>query len=133
MERSNDKSRVQDDWHGFVEWLSDVKNESWLKEIVDEYGLCIYDVKDKARSFDGRIAVGDGKWRLAADKAEQEVASLAGFLKELPDTATVDLQIAKISAKDDALARAGEIVGDISSLFATLMPLYRAALSQPDD
>jgi hypothetical protein len=133
VERSDDKSRVQDDWHGFVEWLSDVKNESWLKEIMDEYGLCIYDVKDNARPFDGRIAVGDGNWRLSAGTAEQDVASLAGFLKELPDTAAVNLQIAKITAKDDALARAGEITGDISSLFATLMPLYRAAMKQAND
>jgi hypothetical protein len=133
VERSDDKSQGQDDWHGFIEWLSDTKNESWLREIVDEYGLCVFDQKDTGGSFDGRIVVGDENWRLALDKADQEVPSLAGFLKELPETATVDLQIAKISAKQDALARAGEITGDISSLFATLMPLYRAALSQPDE
>ena len=126
--RSDDKSQTEGDWHGFVKWLSDGENESWLKEIVDEYDLRIYDSKNKQKPFDGRIEVKDGNWHLTAEKAEQSIASLADFLKGLPDTAAVDLHIAKISAKDDALVRAGEIAGDISTLFDTLMPLYKAAM-----
>jgi hypothetical protein len=126
VERSNEKSQVKDDWNGFVEWLSDVKNESWLKEIVGEYDLRIYDTKDDIRPFDGQIKVGDGNWRLGNGGDAKDVESLAGFLKQLPDTTCVDLQIAKITGKGDTIARGDKIAGDISGLFDILMPLYKA-------
>jgi hypothetical protein len=127
VERSKEKSQVKDDWNGFVEWLGDVKNESWLKEIVAEYDLRIYDLKDDARPFDGQVKVGDGSWRLGNGGDAKDVESLAGFLKQLPGTTCVDLQIAKITGKDDTIARGNKIAGDISDLFDALMPLYKAS------
>ncbi len=129
VERSNEKSQVKDDWNGFVEWLSDVKNESRLKKIVAEYDLRIYDMKDDARPFDGQVKVGDGSWRLGNGGDAKDVESLASFLKQLPDTTRVDLQIAKITGKSDTIARGDKIAGDISGLFDILMPLYKASVT----
>ncbi len=127
VERSDPTPEAKNDWNGFVEWLSDGGNESWLKEIVEEYDLRISDRKDVKSPFHGTIELGDGNWRLANGGEAKEVQSLAGFLKELPDTARVDLQITKITGKDDTMARGKEIAGDISGLFDILMPLYKAA------
>ncbi|MDY6837253.1 MAG: hypothetical protein SWH78_04680 [Thermodesulfobacteriota bacterium] len=130
VERSDEESQAEDDWHGFVEWLSDEENESWLKEIAGKYDLCIQDTKEDERPFDGKITVADGCWCLKSGGDAKNVASLGAFLKDLPPTASVDLQIAKTTGKDDTIARGGKIAGDISGLFDALMPLYKASAPQ---
>jgi hypothetical protein len=127
VERTDDASQVQDDWNGFVEWLSDVGNESWLKEIVAQHDLRIGNMKDDESPFDEPITAGDGSWRLGNGGHARNVESLADFLKELPDTACGNLQIAKITGKGDTIGRGDKIAGDISGLFDILMPVYRAA------
>lgn len=128
VEHSKDESKAHDDWNGFFEWLSDDKNESWLKEIVYEYDLRIYYVKDAIKRFDGRIKVVDGAWHLENGENGKNIESLAGFLKQLPNTVQVGLQIAKIAGKDDTIAQGNKIAEKISGLFDALMPLYKASI-----
>ena len=130
VERAEEESQAKDDWHSFVEWLSHGENESWLKEIVGKYDLCIEDTKEDEKPFDGQITVADGSWCLKSGGDGKDVESLAAFLKELSPTACVDLQIAKITGKDDTIARGDKIAGDISGLFDALMPLYKASALQ---
>ncbi len=128
VERSNEEAQAkEDDSNGFVDWLSDVKNESWLKGIMEEYDLRIYDMKDDARPIDGQIKVTEGNWRLGSGGDEKDVASLADFFAQLKDPTWVDLQIAQVAGKGDAIARGIEVAKDISGLFDILMPLYKAA------
>jgi len=128
VEGSAEESQTEDHWHGFfVEWLRDEENESWLKEIAGKYDLCIEDTKEDERPFDGQISVADGCWCLKSGGKPKKVESLATFLKELPPGASVDIQIVKITGKDDTIARGDKIAGDISGLFEALMPLYKAA------
>jgi len=127
VERSDEESQAKDDWHGFVEWLSDGEHESWLKEIAGKYDLCVEDTKEDERPFDGQITVADGSWCLKSGGDAKKVESLAIFLKELSPTACVDLQIAKITGKDDTIARGDKIAGDISGLFDALMPLFNGS------
>lgn len=124
--KSSPKPEVEDDWDGFLGWLGQTDNESWLKAIVDEFDLRICDMKNKARSFDGSIRADQEKWRLVQGEATQDIASLAEFLKQLPPASSIDLHIAKATPKDDTMARGQEIVSDISSLFDMLMPMYKA-------
>ena len=130
VEHSKDESQAQDDWNGFFEWLSDDKNESWLKEIVSEYDLRIYFVKDGNKPFDGRIKVVDGAWHLENGENEKNNESLADFLKQFPNTVQVGLQVAKITGKDDTMAQGDKIAKELSGLFDALMPLYKASRSQ---
>jgi len=127
VERSDEESQAEGHWDGLVEWLSDEENESWLKEIAGKYDLCIEDRKEDEKPFDGQITVADGSWCLKTGGDTKNVESLAAFLKELPPTASVDLQIAKVTGKDDTIARGDKIAGDISGLFDALMPLYKAS------
>jgi hypothetical protein len=130
VEHSKDESKAHDDWKGFFEWLSDDKNESWLKEIVYAYDLRIYYVKGAIKRFDGRIKVVDGAWHLENGENGKNIESLAGFLKQLPNTVQVGLQIAKIAGKDDTIAQGNKIAKKISGLFDALMPLYKASIRQ---
>lgn len=126
---SKEHSEVQDHWNGFVEWLKDVGNENRFKEIVDEYDLRIYDTKAKAKPFDGQIRAIEGGWHLQNGMDTRAVDSLAGFLGQLPETASIDLQIAKTTKKQDAIGRGEDMAGDIIVLFDTLMPLFKASVS----
>ncbi len=130
VEDSKDESKPHDDWNGFFEWLSDDKNESWLKEIVHEYDLRIYCVKKGIEPTEGPIKVDDGAWQLENGENGKNIESLAGFLNQLPDTVQVDLQIAKIAGKDDTIAQGDKIAEEVSGLFDVLMPLYKASMSQ---
>jgi len=130
VKRSDEEPQAEDHWDGFVEWLSDDENESWLKEIAGKYDLCVQDTKEDEKPFDGQITVADGCWCLKSGGDAKNVESLGAFLKELPPTASVDLQIAKITCKKDTIARAGKIAEDISGLFDALMPLYKASAPQ---
>ncbi|MDY6989655.1 MAG: hypothetical protein SWQ30_16540 [Thermodesulfobacteriota bacterium] len=130
LEGSDEESGVEEHWQGFVEWLSDEENESWLKEIAGKYDLCIEDRKEDESAFDGQITVADECWCLKSGADAKNVESLATFLKELSPGASVDFQIVKITGKDDTIARGDKIAGDISGLFEALMPLYKAATLQ---
>jgi len=129
VERSKEHSKTQDHWNGFVEWLKDVGNETRFKEIVDEYDLRIYDTKDKAKPFDGQIRVTGGGWHLQNGEDTKGIESLPGFLGQLPETTSIDLQIAKTTKKNDAIGRGEDMAGDITVLFDTLMPLFKASMS----
>ena len=110
-------------------WSESDGMEDFIKSLNSKMGgdHDIYELKDDARPFDGQVKVGDGSWRLGNGGDAKDVESLAGFLKQLPDTTCVDLQIARITGKDDTIARGDKIAEDISALFDALMPLYKAS------
>lgn len=129
VEHPKEHAEAQDHWSGFVEWLKDVTNEKRFKEIVDEYDLRIYDRKHKTKFFDGQIRVTAGQWHLQNGTDSKDVGSLADFFGQLPETTSIDLHIAKTTKKEDAIARGEDMAGDITVLFDTLMPLFKASVS----
>jgi hypothetical protein len=127
VERSDQEKDTKKDWNAFVTWLRDAENDSWLNEVASKHDLSICDVKEQG-AFAGTIMSAGGKWCLSNEGHEQEIESLADFLDSLTDSTWVDLQIAKIVEKDEAVARGVEIADDIARLFELLMPLYEASV-----
>jgi hypothetical protein len=127
VERAKDSSKG--DWANLISWLGDTKNESWLKEIADEFQLRIYNKKGKVKPFDGPIKAAKEQWKISNGAGNQSIESLAVFLEQLPDKHAVSLYIAKETDKKDSLARGAKIAGDIAALFDILMPMYRASVS----
>jgi hypothetical protein len=125
--RCEDSSENHDHWKNLLDWLSNEENESRFKEIVDEYDLRICDRKDKAKPFEGQIRVAEGHWHLENGTDTKAIGSLADFLSQLPETNNIDLQIAKTTNKKDAIGRGEDLAGDITVLFDTLVPLFKAS------
>ena len=126
VERSDQEEDTKKDWNAFIAWLSNTENDSWLNKVASKHDLSICDVKEQG-AFAGAITSAGGKWRLSNKGREQEIESLADFLENLTDSLWVDLQIAKIVEKAEAVPRGVEIADDIARLFELLMPLYEAS------
>ena len=115
-----------DNANTLFDWLSDDKNDSWLKEIADEYDLRICDMKKRGRSFEGVIELKGNTWQLGDGTDHKPVDSLAGFLQGIKETEKIDLYVAKAKEKEEVLGRGANIAEDIAGLFDILMPLYKA-------
>jgi len=87
------------------------------------------DKQSKKKSFKGEISVVKGNWCLIEGDEEKDITSLAGFCDELSHSRQVDLQIAKVIGKDEALEQQEKIAKDISQVIDVLMPIYRATVT----
>jgi hypothetical protein len=126
VERSDQEEDTKEDWNAFITWLRNAENDSWLNKVTSKHDLSICDVKEQG-AFAGTIISVGKKWCLSNKGREQEIESLADFLDSLTDGTWVDLQIAKIVEKAEAVPRGVEIADDIARLFELLLPLYEAS------
>jgi hypothetical protein len=127
VERSDREEDAKKDWEGFIAWLRNAENDSWLNEVASEHDLSICDEKEHG-AFVGTITSAGGKWCLSNEGHAQEMESLAYFLDSVTDASWVDLQIFKTVEKDKAVLRGVEIADDIAQLFGLLMPVYEASV-----
>ena len=128
VDRSQKKFNGKDDWHAFMTWLKEPGNERWLKETAAEYDLRVFDKQEGGKPFSGQVSVVNGNWRMRDGDEEKDIESLADFIKTLPVTDQVRLNIANVVKKDVGLSRRVKIAEDISGVFDALMPLYKASI-----
>ena len=124
IEHSDKSSDNWLDWNAFLLWLNNTENEIWLKEISEKNDLSIYNKGKK--SFTDMIKSRDNQW-IIQEKSNEDIDSLSAFLKSLPEDRWLDLIIGRIEDKEGVLSKKESIADDISQLFETLMPLYKAS------
>jgi hypothetical protein len=68
-------------------------------------------------------------WSVEGSSVRKDTEKLSTCINSWQATAWLDLIVAKRISKADAIKRADTIVGDISTLFSCLLPLYEASVS----
>ena len=120
-----DRDDELEGWSPFKLWLTGNENENWLKQVAANHDLTIYDASRKGFTRD--IKFHDENWELNEDKADNKIESLSSFFAALSDAKPIDLRIEKMMTKEEAMSKGESIVGEIATLFNTLMPLYELA------
>ena len=127
IERSKKAEKNLGDWDVFLEWLQDGGNEQHLRELAFDRNLIIYQF-NKDGDIAWKINAADGQWRLEKKGQEKTIESLPDFLKKLSEgSRRIDLQIAKSMEKKEVIEKGVGIADDISSIFESLFPIYKAS------
>jgi hypothetical protein len=115
------------DWDVFLHWLLNKENEQHLKDLAFDRNLKIYQF-NKDGEIAWKIFSANGEWRLDKKGQEKTLDSLSEFLKQLSEgSRRIDLQIAKAIDKKEVIEKGINIADDISGIFESLFPLYKAS------
>ena len=125
LERPGPKGKPSADWESFAKWLEDKENDQWLKGIVGEEGLEVFDA-GRFCFLDAVKPEADG-WVVEGEEPGAPSETLHQYLDTCKENVSLDLVVGKRVSKEDALGRKEMIVDDIAKLFGSLMPLYDAA------
>ncbi len=118
------KSGADQCWNSFVEWLDQEENDRQLLTLVDENNLTISNRADPQTTV---LSARHGAWDLDDGKKHEGIGIISGFIGSIPETGSIDIEIAKQKDKQETLAAGKHIAEDVAKLFTRLMPLYHAA------
>lgn len=123
--RPETSGEASTDWRAFSEWLGREEIEQMLHGMALENKMSM---RNLAHPSSGTLLASEDGWRMEGGPKKASKATLAEFIRESPETAPFDLELAVAVAKSDAMARKSDIAGDIAQAFTLLLPLYEAAV-----
>ncbi len=127
IERSKKAEKNLGDWDIFLSWLADNENEQHLKDLAFDRNLVIYQL-NKDGDIAWKIQSINGEWRMNKKGQEKTLDSLSDFLNKMSEgLRRIDLQIAKTFEKKDVIEKGIGIADDISAIFESLFPIYKAS------
>lgn len=123
--RPADDKETSKNWDTFCKWLGLQENEATVHQLALSDSLAVWNANDPQSRV---LKPEKAGWQVESGGKKKKVRDISAFIEDLSSEGPVNLEIAKVIDKQEAVSSGKDIAKEVARLMDQLIPLYRAAV-----